>query len=357
MNDENREDETEQGEKTIEPHEDVKLELKPLSQNSFAAFWQRLYRAWLGVWYGFTAKHEKAGKIIYLIVFFLAFSIGVTIWQYIVMAFLPLAFESMNNGAFGWTPFELLGEGCTLIGDERGLGYFIAYEIAVFTAQCINFPLQRNITYRSHGNPWFQAMWYFIAWVIISFICGALWGLCHCVCDYWGLHNFIQAIIETIITGIISMIVFFFIFLLIFPNVDKFEKAKKEKLEKKRAALDADSENRRKQAACEKAGLVAIKAEETRRVFYAEGEIRNLKSLAEAKIATYYSLEREFKQIESGEKKQSEKKPVTAETVEKARREAVEAVIKRDRGVPFQQAILDEIKAAREARASESAGH
>ncbi|MCD8205638.1 MAG: hypothetical protein LUD29_03390 [Clostridia bacterium] len=340
------------GDELKSENKEVKLELKPFSENSFVAFWQKLYRAWLGVWYGFAAKHEKAAKIIYLIVFFLLFSIGVTIWQYIVMAFLPLAFSSLDDGAFGWTPFQLLGYDCTLIGDERGMGYFIAYEIAVFTAQCINFPLQRNITYRSHGNPWFQAMWYFIAWVIISFICGALWGLMHCVCEYWHLHNFIQAIIETIITGIISMIVFFFIFLLIFPNVDKFEKSKKAKLEKKKTALDADPGSKRKAAAAAKAELSAVKAEETRRVFYAEGEIRNLKSLAEAKIATYFSLQKSLDKIVSGEKKQSDKKPITPETVEKARRDAIEAVRARDEKVPPQQAILDEIKAAREMRAA-----
>src|SRR5699024_12034369 len=40
-----------------------------------------------------------------------------------------------------------------------------------FLAQCINFPLQRNITFKSKGNPVYQAMWYFIAWVAISLIC------------------------------------------------------------------------------------------------------------------------------------------------------------------------------------------
>ena len=26
------------------------------------------------------------------------------------------------------------------------------------------FPLQRNITFKSHGNPVYQAVWYFLAW-------------------------------------------------------------------------------------------------------------------------------------------------------------------------------------------------
>ena len=55
--------------------------------------------------------------------------------------------------------------GNILIGG--GLGYFISYELGSFLAQCINFPLQRNITFKSHGNPVYQAIWYFIAWVVI----------------------------------------------------------------------------------------------------------------------------------------------------------------------------------------------
>ena len=47
----------------------------------------------------------------------------------------------------------------------------IEYEAGFFLAQCINFPLQRNITFKSKGNPVYQAIWYFIAWVVISLIC------------------------------------------------------------------------------------------------------------------------------------------------------------------------------------------
>lgn len=36
--------------------------------------------------------------------------------------------------------------GAVMIGG--GLGYFISYETGSFLAQCINFPLQRNITFK-----------------------------------------------------------------------------------------------------------------------------------------------------------------------------------------------------------------
>ena len=44
--------------------------------------------------------------------------------------------------------------GAVIIGG--GLGYFISYEVGSFLAQCINFPLQRNITFKSKGNPVYQ---------------------------------------------------------------------------------------------------------------------------------------------------------------------------------------------------------
>lgn len=59
--------------------------------------------------------------------------------------------------------------GTVMIGG--GLGYFISYETGSFLAQCINFPLQRNITFKSKGNLVFQAIWYLIAWVVISLVC------------------------------------------------------------------------------------------------------------------------------------------------------------------------------------------
>ena len=58
--------------------------------------------------------------------------------------------------------------------------------------------LQRNITFKSHGNVGYQAMWYFIAWIVI----------------------FLSV---TIITGGVSMVIFFFVLKIIFPEGEKKE--------------------------------------------------------------------------------------------------------------------------------------
>lgn len=224
--------------------EELRAQIKPLPKNGFARFFVNLYRKWLGVWYGFSDRHKKAAALLQKAFFFLVFSVGVTIWQYIVMTFLPYAFQGLNDGPWGWPniPVPLAGDQPYMIfGDAQGLGYFIAFEIAVFTAQCINFPLQRNITYRSHGNPYIQALWYFIGWVLISVLTNALWGICNCFLVHWNVPDAVTGLGKTMITGIFSMVVFFFIFLIIFPdNVKLAKKARKkyEKAKEKNAAQE-----------------------------------------------------------------------------------------------------------------------
>ncbi len=200
-------------------------------------------QGYMNWWRKLQISHPGLSKWLYQIFFFIVFSEGVTIWQFLLMLFLPNAFSSLSGTAFVWPQVHLwtwnqVGfDGATdmiwgifnepvvykngVIQVNGGLGNFIAYEIAVFTAQCINFPLQRNITYKSHGNPWYQAMWYFIGWVLISLFCNAIWGfinpmLLHSM-DYNGGAAALYSLIKTVLTGGISMIIFFFIFRIIFP--------------------------------------------------------------------------------------------------------------------------------------------
>lgn len=198
-------------------------------------------------WNKFSHLHPVLSQWIYQIGFFFIFSNGVTIWQYLVMLFLPHAFGlELAAVSFKWPAVDLAGllpagttlaDGTTLYGvifneipllnsaNEviigGGLGNFLAFEIAVFTAQCINFPLQRNITFRSHGNPWWQAMWYFIGWVAISILVNMVWGVCNIFMMSWNIAPAISNLLKTFITGGLSMVVFFFIFKIIFPTDKK----------------------------------------------------------------------------------------------------------------------------------------
>ena len=140
------------------------------------------------IWKCFEEKHSAIAKWLYQIFYFVIFSMGVTVFQYLVFTFLPgilgiglagteFMWPKVSMNLFGVKfTWSLLGynvlrdaTGNILIGG--GLGYFISYELGSFLAQCINFPLQRNITFKSHGNPVYQAIWYFVAWVVISLIC------------------------------------------------------------------------------------------------------------------------------------------------------------------------------------------
>ncbi len=305
--------------------EDVQSQIKPLSNNAFVRFWQKIWRWWLGVWYGFSEKHPKGSSLIYKIFFLIVFSEGVTIWQFVVMTFLPYAFASLGGGAWGWpnVPLDFASNnGATyiLFGDTNGLGYFIAFEIAVFTAQCINFPLQRNITYRSHGNPWFQALMYFIGWVLVSVFTNAVWGFCNVFFTHWGWYlpgseglATVAGLIKTVLTGGVSIFIFFFIFLVIFPDNNKMAKtsrAKYEKLVAANASADIIA------AAEAKMRLWEDKALKSN----SEKDYIQAKSLVNSKAMKYFAL------VKSAEKVKAEEKEALDARIEKSFNDAVEAI-------------------------------
>ena len=337
--------------------DEAKLQPKPLSDNGFVAFWQKIWRWWQGVWYGFSEKHPKLSNIIYMVFFFLVFSYGVTIWQYLVMLFLPYALQSLSSIEFVWPavtfnigdteltyaifnePVRYLEDGS--VNPLSGLGNFIAFEIAVFTAQCINMPLQRNITYRSHGNPVWQAMWYFIGWVGVSIFTNALWGIVYPFIDtLWGWPDAVIALIKTVITGGVSMVVFFFVLLVIFPDVNKTEASKKKKLEAAKESGDADR--------IAKAELAYTIALENKRRFDAEKSYASVTSLAEAKINGYQGMKKRVEKAKAAGN-EADLKELEAMCA-KMREEALKAVETRDEVAPKEKAIIEEVKASQAAR-------
>ncbi|WP_418417978.1 hypothetical protein [Blautia sp.] len=185
---------------------------------------------WLTIWKGFEVKHPKLSKWVYQIFYFFIFSMGVTVFQYLVFTFMPYMLgEKLAATEFMWPqiPMNLLGVEFTwsLLGYNvlpggaigGGLGYFISYEVGSFLAQCINFPLQRNITFKSKGNPVYQAVWYFIAWIAISLICNGFNNLWMPVAAEY-VAPAVYNLLVTFVTGGVSMIIFFFVFKIIFPE-------------------------------------------------------------------------------------------------------------------------------------------
>lgn len=185
-------------------------------------------------WERFREQHPKAAKWIYQIFYFYVFSLSVTIFQYLAFTFLPYLFgKNLAGVEFMWPQipmhiggvdfkWNILGydvvrnsAGEVMIGG--GLGYFLSYEIGAFLAQCINFPLQRNITFKSKGKISYQMMWYFIAWLLISLFCNAINGLWLPIAQV-HFTPAIYNLLVTFITGGVSMVIYFFVFKIIFPE-------------------------------------------------------------------------------------------------------------------------------------------
>ena len=305
--------------------DNLREQIKPLPKNAFARFFVKLYRKWLEVWYSFSDSHNKAAGLIQKIFFFLVFSVGVTVWQYVVMTFLPYAFAGLNNGAWGWPniPVEVAGgQPYIILGDAQGLGYFLAFEIALFTAQCINFPLQRNVTYRSHGNPFAQALWYLLGWVLISVFTNALWGICNCFLIYWGVPDAVTGIGKTMLTGIFSLVVFFFIFLIIFPDNVKLAKKARKMYEK---ALSRGVSQEKLVKLEQKALALELRA----RFSTAEAEMSKTTSRASSAAMRYFLLKPEKGEEDSAF---SERKRAALER-------AVEAIAKKDIALAEYEAV------------------
>ena len=74
-----------------------------------------------------------------------------------------------------------------------------------------------SITFKSHGNPVYQAIWYFVAWVVISLICNGFNNLWMPVASAY-VAPAVYNMLVTIITGGVSMVIFFFVFKIIFPE-------------------------------------------------------------------------------------------------------------------------------------------
>lgn len=189
---------------------------------------------WNTTWNVFSRKHPKAAKLLCQLFYFWVFSMSVTVFQYLMFTFLPyLMGEELAAIEFMWPqiPVHIAGysykwnilgydiarnaAGEVVIGG--GLGYFLSYEIGSFLAQCINFPLQRNITFKSHGNVVYQAVWYLIAWVLISLFCNGINGIWLPIAQAY-FSPAVYNLLVTFITGGVSMVIYFFVYKIIFPE-------------------------------------------------------------------------------------------------------------------------------------------
>ncbi|MCP1102784.1 putative flippase GtrA [Aequitasia blattaphilus] len=188
-----------------------------------------------GLWSDYKEKHPTIAQFL---VFFIV-SNGVTVLQLILM---PLFKYIFGMTSLVHTAFQVFPVGSNLNGSQYfvfdyaagalgsggggGLAYFLAVQITLLIAQIINFFLQRNVTFKSNSSILKAAMWYFIAYIIISVGAAALQGIYkapiyNLLMNTWGwgkTGETVADVVTMIINSAISFWVFFPIFKVIFKE-------------------------------------------------------------------------------------------------------------------------------------------
>ena len=98
-----------------------------------------------------------------------------------------------------------------------GLPYFCAYMVAMVVGECINFPIQRSLVFRSKGNIWYQILWYVIAFCVITCIVNSINCIWVAVAGKY-VASWLYNIGTTVLNGGVSMVIFFFVNKIIFPE-------------------------------------------------------------------------------------------------------------------------------------------
>lgn len=181
-------------------------------------------RSFFHWWESFVSKHPKTAQWLREGGLFFLVSNGITVFKYLLLQFLPAAFQSLPVVDFGFPGIDVTLFGETfkwnIIGYDAahgGLPYFCAYMIAMVIGEIINFFIQRSWVFRSKGNIAWQAMWYLVAFCIVTCIVNSI----NCI---WiavaGLlvHDWLYNIGTTVLNGGVSMVVFFFVNKIIFPG-------------------------------------------------------------------------------------------------------------------------------------------
>ena len=173
-------------------------------------------------WTGFKEKNPVIAKWMREGGLFVIVCNLITVFKYLLLQILPYVFQSLPMADFGWPgiPVTLFGETFqwNVIGYDAahgGLPYFCAYMVAVIIGECCNFPIQRNFVFRSKGKIWYQALWYLIAFCIVTCVVNSINCVWVAVAGMF-VPDYIYNIGTTVLNGGISMIVFFFVNKMIF---------------------------------------------------------------------------------------------------------------------------------------------
>ncbi|VEU80236.1 GtrA family protein [Haploplasma axanthum] len=216
------------------------VEFNPITKllTNVGKFFARIGKWFSRIWKSFKSSHPTVAQFL---VFFMI-SNGVTVLQLVMMPLFKYMFNqtdliniSLQFGRIGnnlnGTPYYMFNypAGELVSGVGGGLAYFLAVQVTIAIAQIINFFTQRSVTFKSNSNAWVAALWYFIAYVAITFIAAAAQGLYKApiydlFMNKWSMGKLGEIIADgltMIINSAISFWVFFPIMKIIFKQEDK----------------------------------------------------------------------------------------------------------------------------------------
>lgn len=173
-------------------------------------------------WEEYARQHPQLARWlreggVYLIICYL-----VTFLKYLIMLFLPGLFGTLADNGWSWPGVQVTLFGIpftfNVIGysvANGGLAYCIAVWISIIFGECINFPLQRSLTFRNHGPLHKQVPLYAVGVLVVNLLLNAfnsIWvGIAQTL-----VPDFIYNIVTTVVAGGICMVVFFVIDKIIF---------------------------------------------------------------------------------------------------------------------------------------------
>ena len=176
------------------------------------------------LWMGFEEKYPKASQWVREGGLFVIVSNVITIFKYLLLTFLPLAFAFMGSHDFGFPGIDItlfsiefkwyiIGYGA----DQGGAAYFTAYMIAMVIGEVINFFIQRKYVFRSNGNIVRQGLWYLLAFCVVTCVVNSINCVWAAVAGHF-VEPWLYNIGTTVLNGGASMVVFFIVNKIVFND-------------------------------------------------------------------------------------------------------------------------------------------
>ena len=171
----------------------------------------------------FIAKHPKLAEWVRKGGLFVIFSYVVTFIKMLLLMFLPSLFHGMvGDTEWLWPNIQLsilgIDFNLAIIGNSLatgGLAYTLANLTTIVIGECINFPLQRNVTFKSHGPVGPQILYHGIATIAVFLVMNlftCVWNpICIALIHNDALRNTIQSAVTTVVTGGVAMVIIFFV--------------------------------------------------------------------------------------------------------------------------------------------------